>query len=275
MKRLLTIILTLIMAASLLTACGTDQSGDKPVDQTHHNPNDNPIIVIDGGEWFLDEWWSLQATIDQELEIGAAHGAPGMYMNFSYDITMVKELESDDASITGDYYLCVDSVVTLNSDEAVDHLLSEQLGVEVSGYGFGVNTYEEGHYSNAGYLDDEGNYVHVDAAYVQNVSNNWHSVIKDRNGHIVKPPVGSYLMFEQFTMSYMGSATTVLGSWYGISEVETYLFIVIDPDQPGVELEIDRPVRVYMTFPDWPLDGSEVWFEGSGTLSLHYAYSHS
>ena len=277
MKKLLVIILTFVLAAPLLTACGEGNGGSNPPAQ--QGDQQTPIEVVDGGEWFRDTYWSLDVTVDQQLEVGELYGVPGMYMNFHFDINMIKQISADDEfwdeDITGEYLLSVDSTVTENSDEAVDQLLSEALGGDVSGLEFGLNVYDEGHYSTTGYLDEDENYVYVGGAFVQNASNNWVSYIKDKNLKSVQPPVGSYLMFHQFTMEYTSEMAGIYGYASAIEEIPIYLFIVIEPDSPGVDMEIDRKVKVYMTFPDWNLAGKPVWLEGEGTLSMRQYYSHS
>ena len=282
MKKLLAIVLTILLSLMLLVACSEDDGStssssehNPPAESTNtesnkeENEENDSGEVIDADKWYYDQYWTIDAKIHQIDDVGSAFNMPGMYADYIFSIHMIKGLLSEDPSITGKYLLDVDSTIIFNSDEAADRLLSEAMGgLDVSLPGLGVSVEQIAHYSTEPYLDENDNVVYVDSGYMQKVKNSWHSVIKDNGGKIVQPKAGSYMMFEEFTIEYTGSGGNL---FYGASDkktvTEVYLFVIVEPDNAGTGSSLsNRNVKVYITYPEWTINGSEIWLEGEGTL---------
>jgi hypothetical protein len=279
MKKNLMVLLAFMIAA-LCAACSNGPNVQPPPTDVENDavtseetPPGEDIEEFDADAWFYDQWWGLEAHINQKDEVGAVFGLPGMYADYIFDIYMAKADYDEDPSVTGEYGLLVESKILFNSDEAAN-LASKMLGgPDVSGWGLGISVEQVGRYHNGGYFDDDDNFIFVDSSYMQNVKKNWQSVIKDKNGKLVQPPVGGYMMFEAFTIEYEGSGGNIIYATSGVKTVtDVYLFVVVEPGMPGVDINLDRHVKVYITFPDWTIKGNEIWLEGEGILSVDESF---
>jgi hypothetical protein len=276
MKKTIIFLLALTIAV-LCAACSNGTNVQPPpadIENDAAAPDealpDEDIEEFDVDSWILDHYWWLEAHINQKDEVGAVFGLPGMYADYIFDIFMVNSDYDENPSVVNRYGLTVDSIILFNSDEAANNLASAMLGgLEVDASGLGVNVRQVGSYSNHGYFDDDDNFIFVDTGYMQNVKKNWQSIIKDKNGKLVQPPVGGYMMFEEFTIEYEGDGGNIMYATSGTKTVtDVYLFVLVEPSPPGVDINLDHHVKVYVTFPDWTIKGSEIWLEGEGMLSV-------
>jgi len=259
------------------------------------NP-DNYDKTVDeyGDEWYHDYFWQIDALIKQEEDIGALLGHPGGYADYQFNIRMNYGLfnEEDLVRIEGYYAFALRSVIRINTDEMADRIASQILGEEVSGLGFGSVTELVGEYQSLipYYIDDNGfpvappydeaNNGYVFPAgkenatkydvYCYRIPDDWESSIVDRNGQIVQPEEGSYLMYESFVMEYKGSTYHIITDSFDEHVVyNVFLYVVIDPGLPsitsfGIDAEGYLGVKVYMNLKT--SEHHSVWLEGEGRL---------
>jgi hypothetical protein len=281
MKKMVTILLAL-MVALLCASCGnapTLTSGN-----TAQNNDEDEVLNAD--EWWVDYVWVLTATIQQNEEFGELASVPGMYADYYYGIKMNGAVSDSERNypVEGAYVLSVESVITINTDEAAENLLGS-LGI--SGEGLGINAELAGVYlnSNAYYVNNDGFPVIPEydqdtwepilpegvelatpgLANIHKVAANWQSPIKDKNGRTVQPPRGSYLMFDAFKMEYTGSTTSIFGSFGEAVPYDVLLFAVIEPSSGTMDIG-DYNAKVYLNLTT--TEHHSVWLEGEGTLAL-------
>ncbi|MDR2035464.1 MAG: hypothetical protein LBP91_02140 [Coriobacteriales bacterium] len=275
MKKLVTILL-ILMFAVLCASCGSPP----PLPPTDEDE------VLNADDWWVDYVWSLKATIQQKEEFGTLASLPGMYADYYYGIKM-NGAYSDSASgypVEGPYVLTVESVITINTDEAAAHLLG---GLGLSGEDLAINAELAGVYINAipYYVDNNGFPIVPEydqntwepilpegaqletpgLANIHKIAANWQSPIKDKNGRAVQPPRGSYLMFDSFKMEYTGSTTSLFGSFGEAVPYDVLLFVVIEPSGRGMDIG-DYQAKVYLNLTT--TEHHSVWLEGEGTLVL-------
>ena len=238
-----------------------------PIDPNHLWLNDGETLAQildlknDGVNLPLDEllwYWHLEASVNQKVDIGALSGLPGIYFTFDYDIVMNGRNVSEDSPLVGDYSIKIESSMAMDSNEAADFLFSQEVGTNVSGLGIGLNGSWQ-----ASYRTDE--YV-----YLQPLSPNWRGVLRDMNGNRVYPAPGSYLIFEEVTLVYTGTAAYPLYTFDQVANQPIYLYLVIAPDRLGSSGldEGEHEVTVFIRYPDLEGGDGDFWLTGSGTISL-------
>ncbi|MCL1802659.1 MAG: hypothetical protein FWG30_03310 [Eubacteriaceae bacterium] len=285
MKKALTFVLALLLALTQLAACS---SSSPPAT---NSGNEDEIVEIDADAWWVDYYWKLEAKIAQNEEFGSLVNQPGMYADYVFDITMTgggDPINDPNMTVEGIYYLQIESTIKINTDEAADRLLSELLGETLSDMGLGISVDLAGVYEGGipYYLDGNGmpvkpeydqNYepiwpegktdASLGANYVNKTSKDWQSPIKNKNGTPMQPAEGSYLMFDAFTMKYTGSSShELIGSFSEDLAYDIYLYIVIEPAQPGIIDLGDFNAKVYLNLVT--SENHEIWLEGEGTLTL-------
>ena len=301
MKKTLVLVMALLLALAMLTACNDSVSDDSATPSNDPYSSSSPPasdssedeenVEIDADAWWADYYWQLEAKVEQNEEFGVLVDKPGMYANYVYNILMTgggDPINDPTMTVAGRYALQVESTITINTDEAADRLLSELLGETLNEMGLGISAELSGEYAGGipYYLDDNGMPTKpeydeddepiwpegkMDASignnYVKKTSKNWRSPIKDKSGATVQPKEGSYLMFDAFTMRYTGSSSHALvGSISEDVAYYIYLFIVIEPEKPGgIDLG-DFNAKVYLNLVT--TQNHEVWLEGEGTLTL-------
>ena len=307
MKKVLTLMMAILLTLSLLmAACSDGDAGDAgggappdnqattppPESDTAVDEEGDPITELDADDWWLIYHWQFQGIIEQKEDFGALQGRPGAIADYLFNIKTQGEYYHDEpGSIDGETLLTVGSVITIDTAELVDLLLSEYLGADVSGMGFGAEfgsiTELVGSYvSNIPYyIDDNGfpvepqhdenyNYIWPEGKenassgnpYIQKVASNWPSTIKDKNGQTVQPAAGSYMMYDSFIMEYTGETSQVMVGTVAENVVyNVYLFIVIGSPSSGMGIG-DHDAKVYLNLTT--SEYHDVWLEGSGKLSL-------
>ena len=328
MKKLIALLIIIILAFSLLAACGgepaqpmtvmslttnadSDGSSDSGGSSSGGAPTaDADEIVIDADEEDADAIvidadevdpedeievelldfdfrnWVLDATIEQtEAFEDVAVRAKGMYANYYFHIKMTNG--SND--MERDYGSWVESTMRIETDELADRLLSEILGQEVSGMGLGATVELEGKFTSLipyylddnGYpvtpeIDEGGNYIWPAGKeqnttiniYMNEISKNFVSPIRDKNGQTVQPPAGSYLLYHSFKMEFIGETYHALvGSGAEDVVYDIDLYVVIETPAGGfIFADHDYAAKVYMDLTT--TEHHSVWLEGEGTFSL-------
>ncbi|MCL1917734.1 MAG: hypothetical protein FWG14_05395 [Peptococcaceae bacterium] len=296
MKRTLVLVMAFLLALSLLTAC-SGNTGDNVPTNTGED-----VEEINADDWFVSHWWGLRADFSQNVKYTDFDSVQGMYQDLYqgmyFDMSFKIKMEHDEAfennpSIDGDYWLWMDSTISIDTDEAADRILSEKLGGDFSGMGLGISgelsgsyqsyysyTDNDGNYRKPEF-DEDGNYIAPDGqkdknAYVQRVAKDWRSPIKDKNGGTVQPAAGSYMLFEAIKVEYTGSTSHVLAGSFGEKVIyDLYIYIVIEPDAPGADINVanlnERDAKVYIDL--HTVNGNHIWIEGDGIFFLDQMFS--
>ena len=266
MRKTLTLLMTLLLTLSLLVACGEgDKSNNaaqpsdsgETTDKQGSNENDDIEVY-----WF-DQYWRIEASVNQTIDEGKKQGLSGMYYNFQFNIRATStNFYEQNPSVSGAYGLTVDSTITMNTDEAYGSLLSEALGEEVSGEGLGVFGVMETHYQSS---------LETGMSYVNVIQPNWNSTIRDSNGQSVTPEAGTLMLFESLELEYTGSGGQVFYGTFDTGDTTSttsiHLYLLIEPDP--TEWDMDQPeparqVRVYIHLLD-----TDEWIEGIGQLFVN------
>jgi len=280
MKRFMGIFLAMAFMLSMHTAYAGSST-----------PDPSPVPVINADDYWIDYYWQLEASIVQTEEFGIrATGVPGMYADYVFNIKMTggDDPLKNKSVIKGQYLIQVDSTISIDTNDAVDWLFSKEVGGTVSGLELGINAVLSGTYNGGTpyYIDDEGfpafpeyddNYEPIwpegkqnaslgGLATITKIDNNWQSPIKGTSGLPVNPAAGTYLVFDTFTMRYRGSSSQALfGAFDEDVAYDIYLYILIQPETPGVWDIGDFAAKVYLEF---IYNGNETWLEGEGVLKL-------
>ena len=279
MKRFMRIVLAIIFMLSIHTT----YTGSSTPDPT-------PVPEIDADAYWIDHYWQLEASIRQIEEFGIeAAGIPGMYMDYNFKIKMTGGDPIKNKSITeGLYIIQVESTLIIDTNEAADWLLSKGLGTSIGGMEFGVNAELSGSYQGGMpyYIDDNSCVAYPEydenfepiwpegkqnaslgnMATITKIDSNWQSPIKSTDGSPVNPAVGKYLVFDTFVMNYTGASSQLLyGAFDENVAYDIYLYIVIEPEEPGVIDLGDFAAKVYLNVIH---NGIETWLEGEGMLKL-------
>ena len=306
MKKIVAVILTILLIFTLFASCAESNNNPPPDasdsgntalgNAVNNTPDDDaddsePEEEADSDEWWQSFYWRLTTKIEQIEDFGALQGTPGAYADYYYSVVAwgggdISKEEAD--AVTGAYAFTVESVITIDTDEFVDRYVSNLLGGEIEGLDFGADVELAGAYRSGipyytddnGYpitppIGDNGSYVFPDGkedessgGYIQRVSPNWVSTIKNKDGEIVQPKAGSYMMYEALKIEYIGTTyhdmtgTTPEDIWYDL-----HIFIIIDPSTPGVDMDLgDYNAKIYIHL--FTTEHHDVWLEGSGTLTL-------
>ena len=312
MKKYFMAALVLLIAVSPLSACSitTNPGGGAPPDN-QADVSSAPNAVLESAADFAmgnstteaiiaDDWmgkyiWHLEAIINQREDFGALQGKPGAYADYEFHI---RARGTDDTissgnqdPIEGEYRFGVEAFITIDTDEFVDHLLSEILGEEVSGMGLGADAELIGSFISdlPYYIGDDGNpklcpfdldtgyciwpdgskqdFSQNTVMYASRIGKNWQSPIRDKNGQVVQAPEGNYLMYDTFKMEFTGSTSHLLAGTFAedvMYDVEIYA--VIEPGTADMDLgDYDANVYVKLT----TSEHHSIWLEGNGKLTLN------
>ena len=181
LSTLLAVMMVLLFALSLLTACSVNGGGGNNGDIVPTNISESlpqtentapaadsgDVVDFDVDDWVFYHWWGLDADITQLVKYSDFAGSQtldmnmdGMYADISFKIRMEHyDNFEQTTSVDGEYILMIDSTITIDTDEAADRLLSGLLGEVLSGMELGISGELSGSYrSFFSYVDNDGNY---------------------------------------------------------------------------------------------------------------------